>query len=196
MVVSASSWGTCDTNPNCGGHFWQDPRYHSQVTIRPANLSTPIYLRMMWESGRVNWYYNTTGTPWQQYGSFTPDSREGQYFDIGRVGGGPIANLPQRWSYFYQFGVASKIPVKGWTVQLLYPSFVPSSQPQGAPWRVMEKAAAIQGDYAYWKLNYRWGGRPYPGVTAIANSLDPSFTPGVLQLAYTGGDLLDNEPLW
>ncbi len=197
IVVSGSAWGTCDSNANCGGLFWQYLRYHAEVVLHPANLSSPIFLRMMWEpssvsplNSQVNWYYNTTGVPWQRFGSFIPDFREGPYFDIGVVG---VANtnLPQQAAYFYQFGVASKIPVAGWSVFLLYPSF----RYQGS-WRLMEHANIIQGDYSYWKAAYRWGGRPYPGVTARANALDPSFKPSILELSYTGGVLKDNTLLW
>lgn len=191
MTVSASSWSTCDSNPNCGGHFWEQSRYHSQVTLRPANISTPIYLRMMWQSGRVNWYYNTTGVPWRHFGSFTPDFREGKYFDIGVVGGLAPVNIPQSRAYFFQFGVASKYPVQHWSVRLLHPSF----QYQGA-WRIMEKAATIQGDVSYWKANYRWGGQPYNGVTARTTLSDPSIPPQVVEFSYTGGLIRDNVPLW
>ncbi len=103
---------------------------------------------MMWETGQVNWYYNYTGAPWQRFGSFTPDWREGPYFDIGVIG--PEHGLdPLRDTYFFQFGVASKSPVPGWAVQLLYPAF----QFQGS-WRLMEKAAVIQGQWSYWKAAY------------------------------------------
>src|SRR3989442_12153813 len=124
---------------------------------------------MMWESGIVNWYYNYTGIPWQKYGSFTPDFREGRYFDIGVVLGGR-GNPPYQDAFFYQFGVSSKVPVSGWTVRLLYPSFMY----QGV-WRLMEKARTIQGDHSYWKANYRWGGYPYLGVWAKGNALDSSI---------------------
>jgi len=197
IVVSGSAWGTCDSNANCGGIFWQYLRYHAQVVLHPTNLSSPIFLRMMWEpssisplNSQVNWYYNTTGVSWQRFGSFIPDFREGAYFDIGAVGTGN-ANLPQGFAYFYQFGVASKTPVRGWSVLLLYPSF----QYQGS-WRLMERANIIQGDFSYWKAAYRWGGRPYPGVTARANTIDPSFKPNILELSYTGGTLKDNTLLW
>ena len=190
LVVSGSSWGTCDGNANCGGHFWQYLRYHAQVTISPANIPSPTYLRMMWESGSANWYYNTTGVPWTRFGSFTPDFREGRYFDIGIPGGVPV-NVPQGMAIFYQFGVASKFPVPGWSVLLLYPSF----QYQGS-WRIMERANVIQGDFSYWKYEYRWGGAPYPGVTARANLLDPSMPTGIAEFSYTGGTLRDYSPLW
>jgi hypothetical protein len=107
------------------------------------------------------------------------------------VGLGGPANLPQRMAYLYQFGVASKIPVAGWSVLLLHPSF----QYQGS-WRSMERANVIQGDFSYWKGEYRWGGKPYPGVTAQANSLDPTFGPDMVEFSYTGGTLKDNSPLW
>src|SRR5438445_9270364 len=51
IFVSAYTWGTCYGNANCGGHFWQNPRYHSQTEISLPDPSTPIRLRMMWESG-------------------------------------------------------------------------------------------------------------------------------------------------
>ncbi len=198
MIVSASSWETCDGNANCGGHFWQNLRYHAQATLNPANLSSPVFLRMMWEpsstgplKSQVNWYYNTTTLGWQKFGNFVPDFREGAYFDIGVVGCCGAGNTPQRYAYFYQFGVASKTPVRGWSVLLMYPSF----QYQGS-WRLMEKANIIQGQYSFWKANYRWGGEPYPGVTALANALDPSFKTGILQLSFTGKMLKDNTPLW
>ncbi len=199
MIVSGSSWGTCDGNANCGGHFWQHLRYHAQVTLNPGNLSSPIFLRMMWEPSstgllrsQVNWYYNTTALGWQRFASFVPDFREGPYFDIGVVGCcGAGKNTPQKYAYFFQFGVASKTRVPGWSVLLMYPSF----QYQGA-WRLMEKANSIQGDFSFWKANYRWGGQSYPGVTALAKDLDPSFKAGILELSYTGGSLKDNTPLW
>lgn len=202
VVVSGSAWGTCDSNANCGGIFWQYLRYHAQVVLRPLSISTPIFLRMMWEpstasplGSQVNWYYNTTSVPWQKFGEFIPDYREGAYFDIGSEGTGGVVsgnpNIPQKFAYFFQFGVASKTPVHDWTVQLLYPSF----QYQGS-WRLMERASAIQGDVSYWKGAYRWGGRPYPGVTALANALDSTVKPDVLELSYTGGSLEDNSPLW
>ncbi len=197
IIISGSAWGTCDSNANCGGIFWQYLRYHAQVTLHPANLSNPIYLRMMWEpstqsplNSQVNWYYNTTGVSWQRFGSFIPDYREGPYFDIGVVGLAN-ANLPQEAAYFYQFGVASKIPVQGWSILLLYPSF----QFQGS-WRLMERANIVQGDFSYWKAAYRWGGRPYPGVTAQANALNLSFEKNILELSYTGGTLKNTTPLW
>jgi len=198
LIISGSSWTTCDSNANCGGYFWQQLRYHSQVTINPQNISTPIYLRMMWEPVtkddqtlyQATWYYNTTDVPWTKFGSFLPDFREGPYFDIGNSGGVPT-KIPQGAVYFYQFGIASKFPVSGWTVLLLYPSF----QYQGS-WRVMEKANIIQGDYSYWKGQYRWGGEPYQGVTAQANLTDPSIPPGIAEFYYNGGTMRDNAPLW
>ncbi len=198
LIVSGSSWTTCDSNANCGGYFWQQLRYHTQATLNPQNISAPIYLRMMWEPVSINgqtlyqanWYYNTTNVSWTKFGSFLPDFREGPYFDIGIPGGVPT-NLPQGATYFYQFGVASKIPVSGWKVLLLYPSF----QYQGS-WRVMERANIIQGDYSFWKAEYRWGGEPYEGVTAQANLTDPSISPGIAYFSYNGGTMRDNAPLW
>ena len=198
LIISGSSWSTCDSNANCGGYFWQDLRYHAQVTLKPQDLSKPIFLRMMWEPivinsqtlYEANWYYNTTSLPWTKFGGFLPDFREGTYFDIGIPGSVP-SNLPLGAAYFYQFGVASKKPVSGWKVLLLYPSF----QYRGS-WRIMERANIIQGDYSYWKAEYRWGGRPYPGVTARANILDPTMPLGVAEFSYTGGTLKDNTPLW
>ncbi len=203
IIISGSAWSTCDSNANCGGIFWQHLRYHAQITLHPSNISSPIFLRMMWEpsqasplGSQVNWYYNTTNTSWLRLGSFIPDYREGPYFDIGSVGTGGLgkenANIPQKYAYFYQFGVASKTPVPGWTVQLLYPSF----QYQGS-WRMMERANIIQGDVSYWKAAYRWGGRPYPGVAARANAMDSTIKPGILEFSYTGaGTLKNNAPLW
>src|SRR5437870_11595180 len=141
-VVSGSTWETCDGNANCGGIFWEHLRYHAQQIINPTNTSTPVYLRMMWQYDRPNWhadwYYNYTGQPWTKFGSFVPDFREGHYFDIGVVGFG---SYPWAYAFFYQFGVASKTPVPGWSAQLLYPSFV---HPDGS-WRLMERANIIQG---------------------------------------------------
>ena len=179
IFVSADTWGTCDGNANCGGHFWQNPRYHSQTEISLPDPSTPIRLRMMWESGMVNWYYNYTGVHWQKYGSFKPDFREGRYFDIGVVLGGR-GNAPYQQAFFFQFGVSSKVPVSGWTVRLLYPSF----QYLGV-WRLMEKARTIQGDHSYWKVNYRWGGYPYVGVLAKGNASDSSIGKNVVEFSYT-----------
>jgi len=190
FVVSGSSWETCDANANCGGHFWQHLRYHVTRIITPPQASSMIFLRMMWEAGVVNWYYNYTELPWQKFGSFAPDWREGIYFDIGVIGPGG-GNDPYRDTYFFQFGVASKTPFPGWEVLLKDPSF----QFEGA-WRVMEKAAVIQGDFSYWKVAYRWGGAPYPGVEARANALDPSFPPNSVEFVHTGGHLDTNTPLW
>src|SRR6266516_614720 len=89
-----------------------------------------------------------------------PDPRLGTYFDIG-LSGGPASTIPQGSAFLYQFGVASKTPVSGWSVSMFYPSF----QYHGS-WLAMESANIVQGDFSYWKVNYRWGGRPYPGVTA------------------------------
>ena len=191
LIVSGSTWSTCDSNANCGGHFWQYLRYHAQVTLNPQDISTPIYLRMSWEPIRqngqalyeANWYYNTTNVPWTLFGSFVPDFREGHYFDIGLPGGGVD---------FYQFGVASKTPVSGWKVRLLYPSFLDNS---GA-WRRMERANIVQGDHSLWKVMYRWGGSPYPGAGARANLQDPSVPPGEVEFAYTGETLGNGTPLW
>ncbi len=190
LLVSASSWETCDSNANCGGNFWQHLRYHVQKPINPPTQSTPIFLRMMWENGQANWYYNYTGVPWQKLGGFTPDFREAPYFDIGVIGPGHGQDFNLD-TYFFQFGVGSKSPVTGWSVQLLDPSF----QLQGS-WRVMEKAAVIQGDLSFWKGAYRWGGAPYPGVTAQANALDASFPKHSVEFSYTGGTLKNNTPLW
>src|SRR6266700_825849 len=203
IIISGSAWSTCDSNANCGGIFWQHLRYHAQITLHPSNISSPIFLRIMWEpsqasplGSQVNWYYNTTNASWQRLGSFIPDYREGPYFDIGSVGTGGLgkenANIPQKYAYFYQFGVASKTPVPGWTVQLLYSSF----KYQGS-WRMMERANIIQGDVSYWKAAYRWGGRPYSGVAARANAMDSTIKPGILEFSYTGAGILkNNTPLW
>jgi hypothetical protein len=193
-MVSGSSWETCDGNANCGGIFWEHLRYHAQRIISPTNTSTPVYLRMMWQYDQPNWhadwYYNYTGQPWTKFGSFVPDFREGHYFDIGVVGGG---NYPWAYAFFYQFGVASKTPVPGWSAQLLYPSFV---HPDGS-WRLMERANIIQGWHSYWKANYRWGGQPYNEVSALANANDETIPLGVLQLSYIGtGSLKDKTVLW
>jgi len=198
MIVSGSSWETCDSNANCGGYMWEHLWYHSRVTVNPQNISSPIYLRMMWEPVTVNsqprqvvnWYYNTTGVPWTLYGSYLPDPRLGTYFDIG-LSGGPASTIPQGSAFLYQFGVASKTPVSGWSVSMFYPSF----QYHGS-WRAMESASIVQGDFSYWKGNYRWGGRPYPGVTAAANLLDSSLPVDTVTFSYTGGTMKDFTPLW
>ena len=194
QVVSGSTWETCDGNANCGGVMWQHLRYHAQHTINPADISTPVYLRMMWQYDQPNWhadwYYNYTGQPWTKFGSFVPDFREGHYFDIGIVG---VGNYPSAYAFFYQFGVASKTPVSGWSVQLLYPSFV---HPDGS-WRVMERANIIQGWHSFWKANYRWGGEPYNGVSAEANANDQALPAGIVQLTYSGtGTLPEKTVLW
>ena len=196
QVVSGSTWETCDGNANCGGVMWQHLRYHTESMIHPANISTPVYLRMMWRYDQPNfhadWYYNYTGQPWTKFGSFVPDFREGHYFDIGIVGGG-TANYPTAFVFFYQFGAASKISVPGWSVQLLYPSFV---HPDGS-WRLMERTNIIQGWHSFWKANYRWGGEPYNGVSARANANDMTLPVGILELTYSGtGTLQDKTVLW
>jgi len=198
LMISGSSWETCDGNANCGGYFWEHLWYHSQTTLNPQNISTPIYLRMQWEPvtvdgqprSLVNWYYNTTGVAWTRFGSYLPDRRLGTYFDIG-LSGGPASEIPQGSAFLYQFGVASKLPVPGWSASLLYPSF----QYQGS-WRAMERANIVQGDFSYWKVNYRWGGRPYPGVTARANLLDSTIPADTVNFSYTGGTMKDFTPLW
>ncbi len=198
LIVSGSSWETCDSNANCGGYMWEHLWYHSQVTLNPATISSMIFLRMSWEPvtdngqprQKVNWYYNTTGTPWTQFGTYLPDPRLGTYFDIG-LSGGPAQTIPQGTAFLYQFGVASKIPVSGWNVLLLNPSF----KYQGA-WRVMERANIVQGDTSFWKFRYRWGGLPYDGITARANLNDSTMPPGVVEFSYSSGTLKDYAPLW
>jgi hypothetical protein len=195
QVVSGSTWETCDGNANCGGAIWEHLRYHTQQLIQPGNISTPVYLKITWGGQRPNyhadWFYNYTGHPWTKFGSFVPDFREAPYFDIGVEGAG---NFPCTCVYFYQFGVASKMPVPGWSVQLLYPSFV---NPQSGTWQQMEHASIIQGWHSYWKGNYRWGGDPYNKVTAQSNENDKSLPVGVLQLTYSGGETLqDHTVLW
>jgi len=198
LILSGSSWETCDGNANCGGYIWEHLWYHSQTTLSPQNISTPIYLQMKWEPvtvdgqqrSLVNWYYNTTGVGWTKFGSYLPDRRLGTYFDIG-LSGGPASEIPQGSAFLYQFGVASKVPVSGWNASLLYPSF----QYQGS-WRMMERANIVQGDFSYWKVNYRWGGRPYPGVTARASLLDSSFPVGTVTFSYNGGTMKNFTPLW
>src|SRR5438132_12057332 len=118
---------------------------------------------MMWEPVTVNsqprqvvnWYYNTTGVPWTLYGSYLPDPRLGTYFDIG-LSGGPASEIPQGSALLYQFGVASKLPVPGWSVSLLYPSF----QYQGS-WRTLERTNSVQGYFSYWMVNFTRGVRSY-----------------------------------
>ncbi|HET7404578.1 MAG TPA: hypothetical protein VFJ63_00505, partial [Candidatus Bathyarchaeia archaeon] len=198
LIVSGSTWGTCDGNANCGGYFWQQLRYHAQATLNTQNVSTLVHLRMMWEPVTVNgqtvyeanWYYNTTTTSWTRFGSFLPDFREGHYFDIGLVGG-ITTDLPQGFAYFSQFGVASKYPVSGWKVLVFYPSF----QYQGA-WRMMERANIVQGDHSYWKVMYRWGGEPYRGVTVEASSTNSSLAPGIAEFVYNGTTAKEFAPLW
>jgi len=194
QVVSGSTWETCDGNANCGGTIWEHLRYHAQQTISTPSISTPVYLRMLWQYNQsvwhANWFYNYTGQPWTRFGSFVPDFREGHYFDVGVEGAG---NYPCSCVYFYQFGVASKTPVAGWSVQLLYPSFV---HPDGS-WGVIEHASIIQGVSSYWKGNYRWGGEPYNGVSARANANDKTLPAGILQLTYSGtGTLMEKTILW
>src|SRR5260370_41676435 len=58
------------------------------------------------------------------------------------------------------------------------------------------EANIVQGDFSYWKVNYRWGGRPYPGVTAKANLIDSSLPPDIVEFSYTGGTMKDFTPLW
>ena len=195
QVVSGSTWETCDGNANCGGTIWEHLRYHTQQVIQPENISTPVYLKITWGGQRPNyhadWFYNYTGRPWTKFGSFVPDYREALYFDIGVEGAG---NFPCTCVYFYQFGVASKMPVPGWAVQLLYPSFV---NPHSGIWQLMEHASIIQGWHSYWKGNYRWGGDPYNGVIAQSNENDKSLPTGVLQLTYSGrATLQDHAVLW
>jgi hypothetical protein len=138
----------------------------------------------------VEWFYNTTGTSWTEFGSYLPDPRLGTYFDIG-LSGGPITAIPQGTAFLYQFGVASKTPVPNWSVWLLDPSF----EYHGS-WRVMEHASVVQGDSSYWKFRYRWGGLPYDGVTAEANSIDPTIPPDAVKFVYSGGSLKNFSPLW
>ena len=198
LIVSGSSWETCDGNGNCGGYMWEHLWYHSQITLKPQNISTPIYLRMKWEPvtvdglprSIVNWYYNTTGVSWTKFGSYLPDRRLGTYFDIG-LSGGPASEIPEGSAFLYQFGVASKLPVQGWSVSLFYPSF----EYQGS-WRTMERANIVQGDFSYWKVSYRWGGKPYRGVTARANLIDSTLPTGIVKFSYTGGIMRDFTPLW
>jgi hypothetical protein len=198
LILSGSSWETCDGNANCGGYIWEHLWYHSQVNLGSKPLSILIYLRMDWEQMTiggetregVNWYYNTTGTPWTLFGSYLPDPRLGTYFDIG-LSGGQASTIPEGSALLYQFGVASKIHVSGWSVLLIDPSF----EFQGS-WRVMERANVVQGDYSYWKVRYRWGGMPYDGVTARANLIDKTIPPGVVEFSYTGGTLTNFTPLW
>jgi len=73
--------------------------------------------------------------------------------------------------------------------------FYPSFQYHGS-WRAMESASIVQGDFSYWKGNYRWGGRPYQGVTATANLLDSSLPVDTVTFSYTGGTMKDFTPLW
>ena len=61
---------------------------------------------------------------------------------------------------------------------------------------VMERANNIQGDYSFWKAEYRWGGEPYEGVTAQANLTDPNIPPGTAYFNYDGRTMRDNAPLW
>jgi hypothetical protein len=198
LIISGSSWETCDGNANCGGYIWEHLWYHTQLTLNPQNISTPIFLRMSWVPVTVNgqsrqavyWDYNTTGTSWTQFGSYLPDLRLGTYFDIGTTGG-PATTVPQGTTLLSQFGVASKIPVSGWSALLLDPSFYY----QGT-WRVMEHANVVQGDYSFWKFRYRWGGLPYDGVTARANQIDPTMPPDMVEFSYTGGTLKNFGPLW
>jgi len=190
VLVSGTSWETCDGNANCGGHLWQHMRYHVQQVVTAADRSTPIYLRMMWEGGQANWYFNTTGVPWTKFGIFTPDWREGNYFDIGVIGPLQESN-PYHHVFFYQFGVASNAPIPGWSVTFLHPSF----QYQGS-WKRMEKAGIVQGDLSFWKGAFRWGGSPYIGVTAKANYQDPSMEKGVVEFSYTGDSMTTYTPLW
>lgn len=196
QMVAGSTWETCDGNANCGGAIWEHLRYHAEQIIKPASISTPVYLRIIWQydqpSWHADWYYNFTGQPWTKFGSFVPDFREGHYFDIGIDGA--AQNQLCACALFYQFGVASKTPVSGWSVQLSYPSFVP---PGGSSWRPMEHASSIQGPYSYWKGAYKWGGETYTGVSANSNANDQSIPPDVLQLTYSGtGTLQSSKVLW
>jgi hypothetical protein len=199
LVVSGSSWETCDGSANCGGYVWEYQWYHTQLTLHPQNISTLIFLRMSWVPVMINgqareavdWYYNTTGISWTQYGSYAPDPRLGSYFDIG-LSGGPLTTVPQGTTLLSQFGVASKTPVTGWSVLLQDPAFeLPNST-----WHIMEHANAIQGNYSFWKFRYRWGGLPYDGVTAKANLTDPKTPPDIVTFSYTGGTLPNFAPLW
>src|SRR5438046_8947444 len=60
----------------------------------------------------------------------------------------------------------------------------------------MERANIIQGDYSFWKAEYRWGGEPYPGVTAQANLTDPNIPPGIAYFNYDGPTMTANASLW
>ena len=194
QIVSGSTWETCDGNANCGGAIWEHLRYHAQQIITPPDSVTPVYLRMTWQYNQsiwhANWFYNYTGHPWTKFGSFVPDFREGHYFDIGTDGAG---NYPCGCALFYQFGAATKTPVPGWSVDLLYPSFVNYS----SSWQLMEHAKIIQGVDSFWKGAYRWGGEAYTGVSAKSNATDKTIPLGVLQLTYRGeGTLRDGTVLW
>lgn len=94
-------------------------------------------------------------------------------------------------THTFQFGASNKPPVLGWTIVLLYPSFQDEES-----WRLMEKAAVIQGDLSYWKAAYRWGGAPYHGVTATSRALDSSFPNNTVEFSHTGGLLTTNTVLW
>lgn len=200
LIVSGSSWETCDGSANCGGYIWEHLWYHTQVTINPQNVSMPIYLRMSWVPQTVNglpreavhWYYNTSRTAWKEYGSYLPDRRLGTYFDIG-LSGGPVMTVPQGTTLLSQFGVASKTPVSGWHVLFIDPSF----QYQGN-WRIWDHASMIQGNFSFWKFRYRWGGMPYAGVTTKTNLTDPTIPRDTVEFSSNGGSatLRDFAPLW
>jgi hypothetical protein len=196
-VISGSSWETCDSNANCGGYIWEHLWYHSQVNLG-SQISSTVNLRMSWEPTTVgaqqrmivNWYYNVSGNPWTKFGSYLPDARLGTYFDIG-LSGGPASTIPEGSAFLYQFGVASKEPVAGWNAFLIQPSFL-----YRGTWKTMEHANIVQGDFSYWKVNYRWGGAAYPGMTARANLTGSTVLPEIVEFSYTGGTLRNFAPLW
>jgi len=107
QIVSGSTWETCDGTLTVAEQFGtsQIPR---ATNISTPSISTPVYLRMLWQYNQsvwhANWFYNYTGKPWTRFGSFV------QIFakDTTRpLAVEELAIIPALAS-FYQFGVASK----------------------------------------------------------------------------------------
>ena len=78
-------------------------------------------------------------------------------------------------THTFQFGTANKPPVLGWTIVLLYPSFQDEES-----WRLMEKAAVIQGDLSLFKSGFLLGwstlSRSYGEVSGVRLFLSEQYS--------------------
>jgi len=141
--------------------------------VSGINHETPVTLLASWDSeGFVHYSLSTAGTninitsvnvaDFPNCGSIIPQFYAGNY-----IAG--TAFPFYHYVYYFQFGVVSSqiIADTHWSVDLKEPKILRNPEWHlGSGWHQVETAWSTQGDISYLDYDWKWGGKPYRGVSA------------------------------